>query len=107
MVQRAQLLKECAWLLHLTGDKASHGVDVGIGGRIVPPGTKPWMYTGGSLSRVRYLLTLLTGNREAEQWAYDAPNWIYVPYTSLQCVMLVGHVIVVVLWLYKLALTRL
>ncbi len=29
------------------------------------------MFTGGSLSHVRYLLTVLTGNREAEQWAYD------------------------------------
>ncbi len=102
MAQRAQLLKKCAWLLHLTSDKASHGVDAVITGRIVPP----WMFTGGSLSRVRYLLTLLTGNREAEQWAYDAPNWIYVPYTSLQCVVLVGHVIVEALWLYKLDLTR-
>ncbi len=64
MAQRAQLLKKCAWLLHLTGDKASHGVDAVITGRIVLPGTKPWMFTGGSLSRVRYLLTVLTGNEE-------------------------------------------
>ncbi len=68
MVQRAQLLEKCAWLLHLTGDKASHEVDAVITGRIVPP----WMFIGGTLLRVRYLLTLLTGNREAEQWAYDA-----------------------------------
>ncbi len=49
-------------------------VDAVITGRIVPP----WMFIEGLLSRVRYLLTLLTGNREAEQWAYDVPNWIYV-----------------------------